>query len=308
VTKKLVEQGSLLEAKSSNGLIPVRIITEGEGSSGVYSRDLLKEHAGAFNNALSFKNHPIDPNKPWERDFTWITGRVVGEARYEERDGIAGIYADYKPDAKYREILEEYSEYLGLSVFIEGDGREVDGKYVVESFNGADPYKSVDVVIAPGRGGGFERVMEAYRNIETSAIADDGTATAAADLKKKEDKAMDEVKALVEALAKSMDDKFTALEAKVDSVVQLSESAHVAETEKVEALDVADKLAEAKLSETGRKRVLESVKAGKPVADAIKVETELRDEILAEAKAAAPAGRVIEHATATDDFTVGGWK
>jgi len=87
-------------------------------------------------------------------------------------------------------------------------------------------------------------------------------------------------------------------------VVQLSESATAADAAKVDALDVADKLAEAKLTESGRKRVLESVKSGAAVEDAIKTETSLRDEILAEARTVVTPGRVVE--SVSDDFKISG--
>lgn len=302
-TRKLSEHGALVEAKATNGVFPIRIITEGEGSSGVYSRELLESHADVFANRAMFMNHPKDADKPWERDVTSIAAKLGPKVEYREVDGVAGLYGQATVDDRWRSFVENYSDVIGVSVYIAGDGKEQDGKYIVESFDGTDPYASVDFVVAAGRGGRVERMLESYRQIETSVETDNGAATADADSKEREQN-MDELKALVEALTAKVDEKFVALEAKVDSVVQLSESATAADAAKVDALDVADKLAEAKLTESGRKRVLESVKSGAAVEDAIKTETSLRDEILAEARTVVTPGRVVE--SVSDDFKISG--
>jgi hypothetical protein len=302
-TRKLSEHGALVEAKATNGVFPIRIITEGEGSSGVYSRELLESHADVFANRAMFMNHPKDADKPWERDVTSIAAKLGPKVEYREVDGVAGLYGQATVDDRWRSFVENYSDVIGVSVYIAGDGKEQDGKYIVESFDGTDPYASVDFVVAAGRGGRVERMLESYRQIETSVETDTGAATADADSKEREQN-MDELKALVEALTAKVDEKFVALEAKVDSVVQLSESATAADAAKVDALDVADKLAEAKLTESGRKRVLESVKSGAAVEDAIKTETSLRDEILAEARTVVTPGRVVE--SVSDDFKISG--
>ena len=291
--RKLSEHGALVEGKSSAGVYPIRIITEGEGSSGVYSRELLEQYADVFAGKPMFMNHPKDADKPWERDVTTIAAKLSPKVEYREVDGIAGLYSEAKVDKRWQPFVEEYADVIGVSVYITGDGKEEGGKYIVESFDGNDPYASVDFVVAAGRGGRVERMMESYRAIETSVETGTGAATADADSKEREQN-MDEVKTLLEALATkidSLDTKLVEMDAKVDSVVTLSESATAADAAKVDALDVADKLAEAKLTESGRKRVLESVKSGATVEDAITAETSLRDEILAEANKA-PEGQV----------------
>lgn len=305
-TRKLSEHGALVEAKATNGVFPIRIITEGEGSSGVYSRELLESHADVFANRAMFMNHPKDADKPWERDVTSIAAKLGPKVEYREVDGVAGLYGQATVDDRWRSFVENYADVIGVSVYIAGDGKEQDGKYIVESFDGSDPYASVDFVVAAGRGGRVERMLESYRQIETSVETDNGAATADADSKEREQN-MDELKALVEALASKidgLDTKLVEMDAKVESVVKLSESATAADAAKVDALEVADKLAEAKLTESGRKRVLESVKSGAAVEDAIKTETSLRDEILAEARTAVIPGRVVE--SVSDDFKISG--
>jgi len=309
-TRKLHEAGTLAKPEKK-GVFPIRLIREGKGSSGSYTKELLTQYAEAFNNSPMFLDHPSDPSRPDKRSVKDIAAKFIEpvEYRVNESDGLGELWTKAKVDSRWVEFMEDYSEFIGVSIFIEGAGKENEnGEFIVESFNGNDPYKSCDFVVAAGAGGKVERMLESYRAIETSvgAPADNGPALAEADeLKKRQN--MDELKALIEALTSNVNEKFVALEAKVDSVVTLSESATDAATAKVEALEVADKLAEAKLTESGRKRVLESVKTGALIADAIKAEATLRDEFLAESKVV-QTGRVVESASADDDFSIGAWK
>ncbi len=170
MSTRIQESGAFIERKSNDdGLIPIRIITEGKGSSGTYSRELLESHAAVFSNALSYMNHAPDPQKPWTRDVETIAGRIKGETFFTEANGVAEIRGWYKPDPKYKQWFEEYGDAIGLSVNIGGESHtDANGDRIVESFDGSDPYRSVDVVAAAGRGGRFERAVESLHEIETS--------------------------------------------------------------------------------------------------------------------------------------------
>jgi hypothetical protein len=282
--KRLHESAKLSEGKTRSGVWPIRLITEGKGSSGIYSRELLESHREVFANRPMFGNHPADPNQPWTRSPFDIKAKLGPAIEFKVVDGVAGLYGEAHVSPEVDAWLEEFHDVVGVSIFASGNGRENDeGEYVVESFDGDDPYTSVDFVVAPGRGGGVERVMEAYRALEENGTAPAGTGRNEGEYR------MDEAtKAFIEGLFKGVDDKFTALEEKLDNATALVESVKNAQPERVEAVDAAAELAtavaEAKLGEKAVKRVLESVKSGSPVADAVKHETELRDEVLAEAK------------------------
>ena len=118
---------------------------------------------------------------------------------------------------------------------------------------------------------------------------------------------MDEAtKVFLESLFEKVDTRFTALEEKIDSATALVESVKEAQPERVDAVDAAGELAtavaEAKLGEKAVKRVLESVKGGKPVAEAVAHEKELRDEVLAEAGARLQEGVFGGASNDNDDF------
>lgn len=165
---RLHESGTLVESKGNAGVFRARIITEGKGSSGIYSRDLLQRSASVFENVPSFMNHPLDPERPDLRDITSIAAKV-SNVEYAEVDGVAGLYGDIKVDQRWESFVRDYADVIGLSIYVEGSGRKNENnELIVESLSGDDPYRSVDFVVAAGRGGRIERAMESWRAIESS--------------------------------------------------------------------------------------------------------------------------------------------
>lgn len=309
---KIQEHGKLVESSNGNGRFRVRIITEGKGSSGVYSRELLEKYKDVFADRPMFMNHPKDPNQPWERDVRDIAGRTGSVVEYAVVDGLAALYTDVKVDRRWSDFVSEYADLIGVSIYASGEGREENGEYIVESFASpeVDPYTSVDWVVAAGRGGRVERMLESYRQIETSTgnPVVDGEATAVPEVEKMGNHMDEKILALVEALSAKVD----ALDAKVTSVVALSEQAATEATEKADAFEVIEELtaavAEASLPEQGRKRVIEAVKAGVSIAEAVATEKAYVESIRkslteAQAEVEAPAGRVVEGAAGAFSLT-----
>lgn len=301
MSKRLFESGSLAESKTRAGVWPIRIITEGKGSSATYVREMLenpKNHI--FANRPMFGNHPKDPNKPWERSPFEIKAKLGPTIEYREVDGVAGLWGEAHVSPEVDAWLEEFHDVIGVSIFASGEGEERDGEYYVTEFDATDPYTSVDFVVAPGRGGGVEaRMAEAYRVLEN------GTAPAATGSHEGEIRMDEATKAFIESLfEKYVGDKFTVLEGKIDDATALVESVKDAQPERVEAVDTAGEIAtavaEAELGKSAVARVLESVKAGSAVADAVKAEKDIRDEILAEAKTRFQEG--VFGGSADDDF------
>ncbi len=289
-TRQFYESGALVEGKTSRGTWPIRIITEGKGQSAIYTREMLEAHKDVFANRGMYGNHPKDPSKPWERSPFDIKAKLGPKIEGREVNGVYALYGEAIVDDEVDAFLEKFGDIVGVSIFASGDGgTHDDGEYYAESFDGEDPYTSVDFVVAAGRGGRVERVLESFRALEYS--------TAPADAGNYErEKRMDEsLRLYLEAFQKAVLDKMSELSEKVDTATALVESVKNASPERVEAVDAAAELAtavaEAKLGESAVKRVLESVKDGKSVADAVKHQIEIRDEVLAEAQA---SGRLTE--------------
>lgn len=279
--RRWYEAGALVESdKRTKGRWPIRIITEGKGSSAIYTREMLEAYKDVFANRPMFGNHPKDPGKPWERSPFEIKAKIGPNIEAKEVDGVFGLYGEAVVDDEVDAFLEKFGDVTQVSIFASGDGREENGEWYAESFDGEDPYTSVDFVVAGGRGGRVERVLEDFRALENS------TAPAAAEQER--EKRMDEaMKAYLEALELRLGEKFAALEKSIADATALVESVKNAQPERVEATEAAGELAtavaEAHLGEKAVKRVLESVKGGKTVAEAVQHEKDIRDEVLREA-------------------------
>lgn len=270
-TRNLLETAALVETDLSGDTWKVRLISEGKGSSGIYPAKTLEDYGHAFNAVLSFENHPIGWDGPESRNFKQIVGRVIGETWIEtDERGKVGVYANWKPDPEYKSKLAEYKDALGLSIYIEGDGHlNEDGEFEVDSFNHLDPFRSVDVVIAAGRGGRFEESFKDLKKIYDSRRSESDTPTATAAGDRKETKMDEELK---EAL-KGITDVLAGLVAeKNDKAAEAAQREADAEAvaSAVEAYDAAVKAVdEAELLAPQRESILSAAKRGEDVTKAI---------------------------------------
>lgn len=176
MTVKIRESNAKVTASEGKGIYEVTLITEGQGSSGYYSKELLEEY-GALTfdeNRPMFANHPTDDEFDNGRDITKLMARTIEAARVVEEDGVTKLKSKIKVRPEWREFVEEYKDVIGLSIFASGEAREgeVNGTktMIVESFDYSDPYRSIDFVVAAGRGGKVDRMVEsAQRVIEMTA-------------------------------------------------------------------------------------------------------------------------------------------
>lgn len=286
-TKHLLESASLVgESASEDGTWRVKVISEGKGSSGTYTAALLENHHHAFDDLLSFKNHPTGWDGPETRDFTMISGQVVGETWVENDDrGLKAVYANYLPDPEYREKLARYKDKLGLSIYIEGSGYvDENGEFIVDWLNPEDPYASLDVVIAPGARGKFmESMRKTYEARESAASEKEPDADASARDTKERKLRME----------KDVEERFAALETLLTSLVakENDAKAEAAQAEAdadagrkaVEAYDAAVKAIDAaELPEKVVKSLRAQAKEGKDVTADIENAVAIK-EALAEA-------------------------
>jgi hypothetical protein len=294
--KHLIERATLIgESASEDGTWKVRLISEGKGSSGVYTASLLENHHHAFDNVLSFKNHPTGWDGPESRDFTMIAGQVVGETWVESDErGLKAVYGNYLPDPEHKDKIERYKDKLGLSIFIEGSGYWDDSdEFIVDWFNPADPYASLDVVIAPGARGKF---MESMRSFYESATPGSRQATTTAVEEKKDNEMLDE-KAIGEAIASAL----APLAAKLDTLVATKENAEAVEAQAkadaeavakaVEAYDAAVKAVdEADLLKPQAEALLEAAKRGEDITAAIESAKAIKEAAVEAARVSEGAG------------------
>lgn len=307
-TRKLLQESGTLRKGASDGTYRVCIITEGTGSTGVYTREMLIREGDAFTGALSFMGHPADPSRPQDRALESIAGRLEGPVAAEEHDGVLGLWSDFRPntsDPKRAAFIAEYADALGVSVFIGADGVENDqGLLVVESLDAADPYKSVDIVIAAGRGGRFARAAESLRVLESH----NPPAEASAGTTKEGN--MDEVLKALASLTSLMTDFVTesktaatakvAAEATATDVETAVEKAVTEYDAKVVAIDAAELFPSQ--VESLRSIAAQGGDVTKLIESAKKVVVEAGERL---GSKIVTGGHVLEGAN--DDFTVSAW-
>lgn len=313
VPRLFVQEAATLAPKKADGTYPCVLIDEGRGSTGIYSAELLKNSAHVFEGVPSFINHPINPAKPHERDLNNIAGRI-SDVRVEERGGKVALVGTYKPRSEYASLFEEFGDIIGLSIFCGAAGDVLeDGRVAVQEFDASDPYRSVDAVVAAGRGGRFERATESLRAIESSLGSPEGAKPGAASAPGvQEEGNMEEVLKAIEALTDSLKPvvAFVA-EQKVaaDNAVAAAEAkAEAAEQEKDAAIEsysaAAQAVAEAGLLPSQESDILAAAKAGQDIAPLIENAKKVVNEAKNAVAAKAP-GYIIEAAAASgDDFTV----
>lgn len=168
---KIRESNAKVTASEGKGIYEVTLITEGQGSSGYYSKELLEEFGPlTFNeNRPMFANHPTEEEFENGRDVTKLMARTIEAARLVEEDGVAKLKSKIKVRPEWQDFVEEYKDVIGLSIFASGEAREgeINGTktMIVESFDYADPYRSIDFVVAAGRGGKVDRMVESAQKV-----------------------------------------------------------------------------------------------------------------------------------------------
>ena len=307
MSKRLIENAVRDSIKpAADGSYPVVLISPGQGSSGYYREEIIRDYAPA---AFPKGTHVyLDHLKEGEtRSPKNLLGELIEDTSVDEEGNAVNRF---KPLSKHAPWIEEVRHMVGMSVSVRGEGKpgEVDGRktLIVESL---DPHvtNTVDVVSYAGRGGRFlehlleEANEEADEHNEPNPTTPDG-------LKEGNDDTMaiseEQFAALVESV-EAIASKIAVIEGHVTPVVDETKDDRAAVVAAVKAVESAD------ISDATKARLTEGIEAGnldvQPVIDA---EVALREEIRAEL-----ANKVLEEAgasaatggTSTDLTDVKGW-
>lgn len=298
-SKRIAEAGTL--TAEDDGSISVILIEEGPGNSADYVRDFFtQENADALADSLSFPRHPEDLSKPWHRPSTDAIGSIDKSVTlHESEDGKMQMKSRFHPAKSKPEIgpyIKEYGHKLGLSIYIDSDGEDdpITGRYVPTILKAEDPYKSVDVVIAPGARGKFEKLSESLGLLPDTSAPAGGNNNKEIEMTKEIE---DAVTAAVRPLAEAVGNLVTTLtsqkvaeatataQATVDQeAVDAAVKARVDNLQKAEVAITAAKLGESASADL-RNRAL----AGEDVTEAIA----FAGKVLTEAKATPAGGRTL---------------
>ena len=179
---ELMQGSGFLEAlplwEAARSSYPILMISPGEGSSAIYTPEVLKKAAenGVFKKgAFMYWNHPTaaqEAARP-EGDLDNLAAITTTDGVYQENGPKGpGVYATAKPMADYADKIEARAPHIGVSIRAGGtsSGVSVNGKPKLASI---DYLESVDYVTRAGRGGmalaeseKFTRLLESFNSTE----------------------------------------------------------------------------------------------------------------------------------------------
>lgn len=164
---------SVLKPVSGTRKWLVRLITEGQGSTGVYTREALQ---GSFAEAFPVGTHMyIDHATEAETDerpegtLTKLAAVIV-ETPYWRDDPEPGMYATVEVVEQWAPFIEQVADIIGVSIhcgatLAQDDDIVTAGEPsppVIESFI-PSPVNSVDFVTVPGAGGRLVEALESFK-------------------------------------------------------------------------------------------------------------------------------------------------
>lgn len=302
MTKIFTEQvAGRLGETADDGSYPIVLITPGQGTSGYYHEQVLRDYAPS---AFPRGTHVyLDHLKEGEtRTPEKLLGTLVEETTVND-DGE--VINRFKPFRKHREWVEEVKPFVGFSVAVAGEGRrgEVDGRQtlIVEELTPSIT-NTVDMVSYAGRGGRFlESFLEEANRLEeterTHPDPQDGP-------RKENENTMTYTEEQVDNLIKGVESLVAKL---TESLTPAPKAEDEVAADRANAIEAVSAVESADISAATKARLLEGIKAGNyDVAADIEAEKTLREELRAEieAEVGASARSLIESA---ETVTVKGW-
>lgn len=276
-TKFFTESVAEAPVKRDNGRWLVAIATPGQGSSGYYAEDMLKEYGPvAFPaGAKAFINHESSRN-PKDMIGTYPEGAYWDEDRKQ-------LMGELDTFSHWKQFVEEVGPHCGISIYMAGDS-DKDGnvtKLVENVQNGAD------LVSYPGlAGSGFVEMLESARagsDKPPVALAEDNDGKDATHMT---DEQFNELKSMIAAVTATRTAEAQET-AQVEADEALAQERIDAFETAVEAIDAAD------LTPAQKKALRVEAKAGSDVTQLIEAQVALKAEILQESGTQPVEGRVV---------------
>jgi hypothetical protein len=148
-----------------NGLVSLKVIQPGWGTSGYYSPDVLKRDGPNVITAGTkmFWDHPnAQGTQRPERSLRDLAGVLVSSGRWETNGSQGpGLYAKARVFQPFLESLQQMAPYIGVSIRAAGRVQEgaAEGRQgrIVQEIVGT---RSVDFVTEPGAGGRILQISE----------------------------------------------------------------------------------------------------------------------------------------------------
>lgn len=273
------------------------LISEGVGSSGTYSAELLQRdgHTALPAGTKLFCNH-MGNEESWERngsrDIRDIIGVTTEDASWDESE--RGLVADIQIFPHAKDFVESVWEHVGLSIEASG---VVSGDGTVEALV-YSPLNAVALVPVAGRGGKVQGLFEGFRESYGSIDNDESDTD-----RKDSGMTPEEITSVAEALAEALKPSLTAIH---EALTPAAPEDEVIEGE--DASVIAEALVASELPTSARTKVYEAVKSGTKVADAIAAEKTYIEDVLKESKTSEDfVGRVETSGTGAPKSALKAW-
>lgn len=260
-------------AVRSDGVVPLKLIQPGWGSSGYYSPQMLeRDGPKVFTRGTHmYWDHPstTDEAARPERSLRDLAAVLVSDATWTPNGSAGpGLYAQAKTFAGYREAIEEMAPHIGVSIRALGKAApgEAEGRKgpVIESIQKA---RSVDFVTAPGAGGQILNLFESARERTSTHVQegqmDNQELTEARTALAERDKALSEANTKLTETTTKLTEAETKLAEQATQIARLQERQLMADAKVLAQKGVAN----ASLPDVTKARIVEAVSANPPVKD-----------------------------------------
>lgn len=282
---KILKESTQSPEKATGNRWRVVIATPGQGSSGYYSEDVIREQGplAMAPGAQSYINHD-DKRDPKEMIGTFPEGAYWDESR-------KALMGELEVFPHWKEFVEAVGPHCGMSIYMHGESD--DNGNVTKLL--PNPYNGCDLVARPGlAGSGFDEKLYEAAKAHTENLTKEDEMTIE-ELAAKVDKLQEALSALVDVQeSKSrVADEAVAVEEAVATALESYDKV-------LEAIDSADLLPSQATDLKARAR------AGEDVSDAIEAAKKVKAEAeeLVE-KAGTPKGRTLSEGAQTQ---YGAWK
>lgn len=294
MTVKLRESSTLASRGAKRN---IRLISEGQGSSGLYSGVLLERDgpvAFPAGTQIFFDHQDDDHDRGNSHSIRDLVGVTLTDAAFHE----GALNAEAQFFSHYSEFVDEIANFADLS--IEASGSVKDG--VVESLH-PSPLNAVSIVPRGGRDGKILELIESFRESGKIENVKPDPNKVQEDAGKDKGMTPEQITALAEALKTAVKESFTEIK---ESLVPAKPA--VQETDAPSAADVAEALVVSGLPAEARTRVYENLKNDNDFAKAIENEKAYVDSIRESLKTGAEATDdtvVKESSAGTHDYKFG---
>ena len=204
------------EADAQEGVLPIRILGPGWGTSGFYSPELLTTSAkeGAFDNAHMHWDHITQGERPERSALKWAGSILEGSTEYQVNgsDG-PGVYGKAFVFPHWRKAVESMKDHIGLSII--GKGQSKYGS--VEGRSGplfrSLAVRDVDLVTRPGAGGKIAKQFQGFKESKPDTSTDTDAEESESDMPDKDKETSEStpaVETVVQEALKKSDAKWEA--------------------------------------------------------------------------------------------------